>query len=60
MKIQYDTPIYIQSMHVYGLVMLRFHGLVAGRIDEDNKCWIKLWSMQSRDRLERFLKANLK
>ena len=54
MEIKYDTPIKV-TKEQYQKIIKKFSQIVAHRIDDDGRYFIKLWAMEFRDELEKEL-----
>jgi hypothetical protein len=57
MEIKYDTPIEVTE-NQYNFLINKFAGIIAFRKDAEGKYWIKLWIMQYKHILEKYLKMN--
>lgn len=53
-ELQYDTPVEVTKDQLREMMRL-FHGTIVGREDDNGKCYIKLWMMSSKNRVEQYL-----
>jgi hypothetical protein len=53
-KIEYDKPIEVTEKQ-YRYMIEEFKGIIAHRIDEQNKYWIKVWYMKYAKQIENHL-----
>ncbi len=55
-EVKYDTPVEVTEAQLNEM-MYKFRGAIAGRKNEmSGKCFIKLWSMPSKARVEEYLR----
>lgn len=52
--IQYDKPIEVTKKQ-YDKLLVKCAGIVAHRIDNEGKYWIKVWFMQYKDMVQKIL-----
>ena len=54
MEIEYNTPIEVTEVQ-YKRIVGKFGMIVAHRVDDAGRYWIKLWAMEFKDKLEKEL-----
>ena len=57
MDIRYDVPIEVTRKQ-YDILRVECTGILAHRIDNEGKCWIKVWLMEYKDDVIQIIKEN--